>query len=166
MEKLGNNKAKHSKVKSSVAKAHSNQKIKRFSGLLTKAPSSSPKVYYAEIRYARGYEYFNLHKWNNALRDFLEVARLTPRRRDAHCCAGVAYLILKKYRKAIVEFSKEITLRPGDWHAYNNRANAYNKIGRHDLALKDCESALKRGAEERFVRYNRDLARKFGEIEE
>ena len=55
------------------------------------------------------------------------------------------YLELAQYQKAIDDYSQVIELNPKDGYAYYCRAEAYEKLGKKDLAEKDKEMAEKLG---------------------
>jgi len=49
----------------------------------------------------------------------------------------------KNYEKAILDFSKAISLNPSDYMAYGNRSIAYKAARKNELAAKDAEMAKK-----------------------
>lgn len=55
---------------------------------------------------------------------------------------GIKLAEEKKYDEAIAKFSQAITQAPTYQSAYNNRAFAYQKQGKTDLALSDVEAGL------------------------
>jgi tetratricopeptide (TPR) repeat protein len=93
----------------------------------------------------RGVAYFNLKKYQSALKDFRQSIKLDPENYDAYRESGKTYANLKNYNLAIKEFSKAIKLLPQNDESntdelikvYQNRAMAFESIGKKDLAQAD-----------------------------
>lgn len=65
--------------------------------------------------------------------------------RSAYDTRGEAYLNLRQYQKAIEDCSEGIELYPKSGRAYYERALAYAKLGKSDLADKDQQKAKELG---------------------
>lgn len=73
-----------------------------------------------------------------AIDDYRRAALLSPGNPDVYFERGNACLRLKQYKQAIEDFTKAINLQARQTELiYANRALAYEKIGRSDLAAKD-----------------------------
>jgi tetratricopeptide (TPR) repeat protein len=55
---------------------------------------------------------------------------------------GGAFLILKQYEAAIVDYNKVIQLDPDEPAAYNNRANVYGHLEQYESAIADFNKAI------------------------
>ncbi len=86
----------------------------------------------------RGQLYDRLHQYQKAIVDFTAVTKLNPAEDDSFRFRGDSYFKLAQYDKAVEDYSKAIALdRNGNIDAYALRAQAYEKLGRKDLALQD-----------------------------
>ena len=55
---------------------------------------------------------------------------------------GLAYAILKQYRRAIQDYNEAIRLNPSLYQAYGNRGLAYEQLGKKQLAIRDYRKVL------------------------
>jgi len=102
----------------------------------TKAIAVNPKNDEAYI--ARARDYIELRKYDKAVDDCTTVIRLNPKDEEAYKLRGDALCLSKQFEKAIPDFSKAIDLDPQNcWRALGARADAYDKLGKRDLAEKD-----------------------------
>ena len=63
---------------------------------------------------------------------------------NAYCNRGNAYFKLGKYKKAVNDYTKAISLQP-DADVYYNRAIVYLHLGKKEKAQKDFEQAARLG---------------------
>lgn len=61
----------------------------------------------------------------------------SPRMADAYHYRADAYLNLGRYKQALEDYSRTVSLRPRDPFRYYARALAYQKMGRPSLAQAD-----------------------------
>jgi lipoprotein NlpI len=61
---------------------------------------------------------------------------------DASLTSGLKALEAREYQKAVEHFSAAIAKDPKNYEAYWFRGAAYDKLGRLDVALVDCDKAL------------------------
>ncbi len=82
----------------------------------------------------------------------------TPQHFDALHLSGVIAIQTKDYPRAVALISQAIALGPDNplyLPAYSNRASAYRRMGRHDLALADFDRVVARGPASAEVAFNR-----------
>jgi len=91
--------------------------------------------------YNRGFAYFTLGKYGEAIKDLDHVIESTPFE-EAYNMRGAAYQETGDFQAALRDFSKVIELQPGNVPAYNNRADAYARIGNYQRALEDLGKAV------------------------
>ncbi len=90
----------------------------------------------------RGQLYDRLHRYEKAIADFSAVTKLNPAEDDAFRYRGDSFFKLGRYANAADDYSKAIALdRGGNIQAYSLRAQAYEKLGRKDLAAQDRHAA-------------------------
>jgi tetratricopeptide (TPR) repeat protein len=76
----------------------------------------------------------------------LSEPSLTGRHRAAaHFNRGIAYRMLKRYRRAIADYDQAIKLNPQYAEAYYNRGVSYEILGRKAEAIADYREALALG---------------------
>lgn len=92
--------------------------------------------------------YYQLAKEQTGRNDFLGAIKslnraidLDPRNAAAHNARGYAYLRLRKFANAAVDFSAAIRLRPDYANAYQNRAIAERRLGDEKAAAADARKA-------------------------
>lgn len=100
------------------------------------------------IYYARGETYLALRDYRNALDSYNNAIAKFSGRADYYDGRGKVYLNLKEYQKAIDNFSQAINKlanNPKNNHRkavyYLNRAEAFQKMGSNNEAVKDREEA-------------------------
>lgn len=96
---------------------------------------------------SRGFIYTQRRKdYENAIKDFnkvIEIATNVFAKAQAFNSRGDVYFKKEEYDKAIADFTQAILLDPKDHFFYSDRAQAYEKIGRKDLAEADRKKADK-----------------------
>jgi tetratricopeptide (TPR) repeat protein len=84
----------------------------------------------------------------------------------AHYNRGNAYAALRRYEKAIEDYSNAISLHPRFQGAYNNRANALSALARYPEAINDYSQVLALDANHVGAYYNRGVSfAKLGQFE-
>lgn len=97
----------------------------------------------AENYHLRGVAFLAHEKYDNAIADFSESLRKSPRNAGALNNRGQASYLKGDYKSAVTDFSGAVVMDPKNFLAYNNRALAYLETEELDLALADLQSALK-----------------------
>lgn len=103
----------------------------------------------SELFINRGDCFFKLCEWSFALADYQQAEEMDPdntviwlRLAVIHNTMGLHSYDDKKYQEAADKFSVAIRYNPGEVHYYENRAKAYNKVGKMEEAKKDAISVL------------------------
>lgn len=107
----------------------------------TKAIALNPQ--YAKAYNNRGLAYYNNLQYDLARADFTKAIELNPQYDLAYWNRGDVYAM--KYETsllAIADFTKAIALNPDESYYYS-RAEVYNKISNHRLAVDDYNQVLK-----------------------
>lgn len=101
----------------------------------------------------RGSCYWKLGRWQNVIADYTKAlgARSTiptfpyggnnKALRSDYFGRAYAYARVNEYSKALQDLNQAINIDPKFAAAYQNRAQAYEKLGQHDLAAKDRATA-------------------------
>lgn len=97
----------------------------------------------AENYHLRGVAFLAHENYDNAIADFSESLRKSPRNAGALNNRGQASYLKGDYKSAVTDFSGAVVMDPKNFLAYNNRALAYLETEELDLALADLQSALK-----------------------
>jgi len=77
----------------------------------------SPFAKGAEEHFAKGHEYLKARKLDEALKEFDETAKLSPKTPVIYYWLGVVYFSKKDPENAIVNFKKVLELEPKNYHA-------------------------------------------------
>jgi Flp pilus assembly protein TadD len=99
------------------------------------APISSPED--ANRYYRLGKQQTAAQDYWAALKSLNRAIELSPERAEFYNARGYAYLLLKSYANAVVDFSDAIRLRSGYANAYRNRAVARRHSGDEQGAADD-----------------------------
>ncbi len=97
----------------------------------------------AENFHLRGVAYLAHGQHDQAIADFSESLRKTPRNAGALNNRGQANYLKGNYKSAIPDFTAAITIDPKSFLYLNNRALAYIEIEQYNLAFADLQAALK-----------------------
>jgi tetratricopeptide (TPR) repeat protein len=89
-----------------------------------------------------GVAYLGSDRYIDALKEFLEAERLSPRDPQVHYYLGIAYRGKKLNDKAIAEFKKALSLKPDYSEAHNNLGTIYLDMGLWDNAIDSFKNAL------------------------
>lgn len=116
---------------------------KRAVEYLTNAINLKPD--YDDAYYSRGFAYYDLGKYKNAINDYNKAIILHPNDAIAYNNRGKAYAKLRQYNQAIEDFNKAIQIQPDDVNAYNNRAYAYLLQGNKKSGCIDARKACDKG---------------------
>ena len=95
-----------------------------------------------DLHYQLGVTYLAKGNVEMALFELSKAVRLKPRDGEVRFALGTAYLYKGEPERAIGEFKEVIRLNPGHADAYNNLGAAYARIGKWDLAIDACQTAL------------------------
>jgi len=100
----------------------------------------------SQAHVVRGYAYFKMGNYDQAVKDFDYAIELDPTNPVPLYDRGNVESSMGLYDKAIVDYSNAIQLRSTYASAFNNRCFAYNaraQAGDYDQAVRDCRSAIK-----------------------
>lgn len=81
--------------------------------------------------------------WHGGVSDLNILARTFPRDPEVSLLRGMMQLQLKNYDRAIIDFTRVITLKPNDEIGYYERGRAYMQSGDYDAALDDLKQAVR-----------------------
>ncbi len=115
----------------------------------------------------RAEAYLELENPNAAIKDYTKAIELiTPLKdfdeyhADFLFRRGLVYDSLGNLLKAVEDYSKVIEMNPDDaLRAYNNRAVALSKLGKHKEAIKDCNHYISRDQKWAVIYYVRGVSK-------
>jgi len=109
---------------------------------------SNPLFFFARAFYA----YENLENYEKAIEDYTTSIDLKTDDNDAAAYSnrGHARYMLKKYKEAVTDIQKSISLDPMDPYAYRNRALIFIEINNMPMACLDLEKAIELGYVEKY----------------
>lgn len=85
----------------------------------------------------------NLKQYDNAIKDLDEAIKIEPDYAYLYYLRGNCQGANGNYQRAVIDFSKAIKLDPQHENAYEQRAQAFEQLGRGDLAARDKQTAKK-----------------------
>lgn len=85
----------------------------------------------------RGWLYALARQYRKAQDDASKAITLEPKMAAGYDTLGYALAGLGDYKGAVDAYEVAIKLAPSDGEQYVHRAQAYDKLGKHDLAEKD-----------------------------
>lgn len=106
----------------------------------------------------RGYVHEDLGQHAEAISDFNNAIRHSPKFAAAYNSRGCTYVSLGQYKEAISDFSKAIELNPTDVSAYHNRGGTYFTSGAHAKAVSDFTKVIELVPKKPSAYYNRGVA--------
>jgi Tfp pilus assembly protein PilF len=107
------------------------------------ACATSPwKQEQADSRMNIGVTYLGLDRYNDALKEFLEAERLSPRDPQVHYYLGITYRGKKLNDNAIAEFKRALSLKSDYSEVHNNLGTTYLEMGLWDNAIDSFKNAL------------------------
>jgi tetratricopeptide (TPR) repeat protein len=89
-----------------------------------------------------GIAYLGSAQYNDALRELLQVEKLTPQDPKVHYYMGIAYYGKRLNDNAIDEFKKALSLQSDYPEAHNFLGTIYIEMGQWDNALESFKNAL------------------------
>ncbi len=101
-----------------------------FTRVVQLKPGDSDAYYY------RGRIYYDQDNYSQAITNFSRAISLAPKEVESYRYRGICYFSQGDYQAAINDYTQAISLQPSV-NSYKNRALAYDKIGRSDLAAAD-----------------------------
>jgi len=81
----------------------------------------------------------------NAINEFSNAINKDPNYAEAYSNRGVAYMMQKKYNKALDDLKKAKELKPDSANIRYNLASCYSLMGSVDYGLDELDSALAKG---------------------
>jgi type IV pilus assembly protein PilF len=96
----------------------------------------------AEITYDLGVNDIRAGRLTEALKNFLEAAKLYPEFAEAQNGLGLVHHLLGNHEKALAHFEKALALKPDYSEVMNNMARVYISQGRYRLAVPLLRKAL------------------------
>jgi Flp pilus assembly protein TadD len=108
-------------------------------GYWTKAIRKNPKS--SEAYNNRGLAYYNLKRYQQAVKDYSQAIRMNPEDAIAYNNRGNAYYEMMKYEPAESDYNKSLTINPQYANAYMNRGLVYYQMDKTDQACADLERA-------------------------
>jgi tetratricopeptide (TPR) repeat protein len=103
----------------------------------------SPEVYHS-----RGLTYMKLDRLDEAIFDFTRAIRLNSHFEEAFLKRGLVYGRRGEFQKSVDDNTSAIRINPNNPVSYNNRAAAFNGLGKKEAAMADVRKskALERQA--------------------
>ena len=96
----------------------------------------------ADARVNVGAAYLGSGRSNDALKEFLEAEKLSPRDPNVHYYMGISYLEKGLKENAIDEFKKALSLQPDYSEAHNFLGVIYRDNKQWDMAIDEFKNAL------------------------
>lgn len=90
-----------------------------------------------------GTQHLKAGRFNDAISVFTNAIRINRGDFKAYLGRGMAYYLIKDYRKAVEDFSVAIELEPSEPNLYANRANAYTRQQYYQKAIADHTEVLR-----------------------
>jgi tetratricopeptide (TPR) repeat protein len=90
----------------------------------------------------RGQIHYTQGRYDNAIADFDQAARLDPFAPLAYGNRANAYAMTKRYERALIDYSQAIDLDPAYTAAYTGRGLIYEARGNREKAWRDFSAAL------------------------
>ena len=112
------------------------KKIEEYSKKIEKNPNDASNYY------NRGFTYFLLKKYEEAIKDYDKAIELNPNNASYYYNRGVNYGELEKYQEAIKDCDKAIELNPNNASYYFVRGYAYGELKKYQEAIKDYDKAI------------------------
>jgi tetratricopeptide (TPR) repeat protein len=92
----------------------------------------------------RGYTYYHLGEYENALADYNKAIEIDPNDAHSYWQRGDIYRCMGEYDKAITDYNQTIEIDRKNYLAYNNRGFVYMIQKRYEEALDDFKKAMSR----------------------
>lgn len=108
--------------------------------------------------YNLGVGYFELNKFQDALRSFNKAISLNPRDSLAIQYRGRVYYMLGDFQKCFKDYDLVVKMKPGDYVSWYNRGTAKGQLKDYLGAIQDFDKAIELNPEYGEAYYNRGLA--------
>ena len=92
--------------------------------------------------YNRGFTYFLLKKYEEAINDYNKAVELNPNNASYYFSRGSNYYFLNRYNEAIEDYSKAIELDPNNASYFNSRGVAYRDLENYQEAINNYDRAI------------------------
>jgi len=137
------------------------KKIEEYTKKIEKEPNNASNYY------NRGFTYFLLKKYEEAINDYNKAIESNPNNASYYFSRGSNYYFLNRYNEAIDDYSKAIELDPNNASYFNSRGVAYNNLGEYSKAIDDYDKAIKLNPNYTFAYNNKGITfDNLGEFEE
>jgi tetratricopeptide (TPR) repeat protein len=113
----------------------------------------------AKAYYNRGLAYAGKGQYDDAIADYDQTIRLSPKNANAFYNRGSAYAKKRQYDQAITDYGQAIQLDAKNAFTYVSRGNVYLNNDQYDLAVADYSQAIRLDPANADYLSNRCLAR-------
>ena len=137
------------------------KKIEEYTKKIEKEPNNASNYY------NRGFTYFLLKKYEEAIKDYDKAIELNPNNASYYNNRGISFNNLKEYEKAINDYNKAIELNPSYALAYNNRGVSLDNLKKYNEAINNYNKAIELDPNYSVSYFNKGLVyRELGKYEE
>ena len=91
---------------------------------------------------AKGYEYFKIGKYEQAIDEYNKALKLNPQYFGAYVNRGNAYEAMKRHWTAIRDYDRAIEINPNYGGAYMNKGVVYTKMKLYDQAISSISKGI------------------------
>ncbi|UXM84179.1 protein kinase domain-containing protein [Methanococcus aeolicus] len=112
----------------------------------------------ADTWYNKGNEYYELGKYNEAIKCYDKALQLNPNYAEVWNNKGAALDDLGKYKEAIKCYDKALQLNPNNANARNNKGLALGDLGKYNEAIKCYDKALEIDPNNELAKNNKKIA--------
>ncbi len=95
----------------------------------------------------KGLKFIQVEEYDNAVKAFTEVIKISKKYSPGYSGRGMAYMNLKEYEKAIEDFDMAIKISRKSALNYKLRGEAYSALKNYNTAIKDFDRAIKKEPE-------------------
>ena len=128
------------------------KKIEEYTKKIEKEPNNASNYY------NRGFTYFLLKKYEEAINDYNKAIELNPNNASYYFSRGSNYYFLNRYNEAIEDYSKAIELDPNNASYFNSRGVAYRDLENYQEAINNYDRAIESDPNNASYYDNRGLA--------
>jgi len=112
------------------------KKIEEYTKKIEKEPNNASNYY------NRGFTYFLLKKYEEAINDYNKAIESNPNNASYYFSRGSNYYFLNRYNEAIDDYSKAIELDPNNASYFNSRGVAYRDLENYQEAINNYDRAI------------------------
>ena len=112
------------------------KKIEEYTKKIEKEPNNASNYY------NRGFTYFLLKKYEEAINDYNKAIESNPNNASYYFSRGSNYYFLNRYNEAIDDYSKAIELDPNNASYFNSRGVAYRDLENYQEAINNYDKAI------------------------